>query len=117
MRSSPTLAPISARAIGAAQLIRPSVETRQEVRKALTAAPQFAQIDPPTQQELAHSLVRIAEAARLLAEEADKVRPAAPPRAAAMNAGDEFSCTDSTRECIRGGSRRSTVYWERWRFS
>jgi hypothetical protein len=72
-----------------AQLACPSAETRHEVRKALTAAPQFAEIDRPTQQEIAHSLVRIAEAARLLEHDAGK-----PPQTAqAMNAGDEFSGT------------------------
>lgn len=72
-----------------AQLARPSAETRHEVRKALTSAPQFAEIDRPTQQEIAHSLVRIAEAARLLEHDAGK--PAQTARA--MNAGDEFSGT------------------------
>lgn len=72
-----------------AQLACPSAETRHEVRKALTAAPQFAEIDRPTQQEIAHSLVRIAEAARLLEQDAGK--PAQTARA--MNAGDEFSGT------------------------
>jgi hypothetical protein len=71
------------------QLARPSAETRHEVRKALTAAPQFAEIDQPTQREIAHSLVRIAEAARLLDQEAAKPRQTA----RAMNAGDEFSGT------------------------
>jgi len=70
-----------------AQLASPSAETRREVRQALTAAPQFAEIDPPTQQEIAHSLVRIAEAAKLLEQDAGKP----PPTARAMNAGDEFS--------------------------
>ncbi len=93
----------------AAQLVRPSVETRHEVRKALTAAPEFARIDPPTQQELAYSLVRIAEAARLLAEDAERLQnPAAPskapvPAATAMNAGDEFSGTAVDR--IAGSTR------------
>lgn len=72
-----------------AQLAAPSAETRQEVRKALTAAPQFAEMDRPTQREIAHSLVRIAEAARLLEREADKP----PPTAQALNAGGEFSGT------------------------
>lgn len=72
-----------------AQLASPSAETRHEVRKALTAAPQFAEIDRPTQQEIAHSLVRIAEAARLLEHDAQKL----PQTARAMNAGDEFSGT------------------------
>ena len=98
----------------AAQLIRPSVETRHEVRKALTAAPQFAQIDPPTQQELAYSLVRIAEAARVLAEAAERPPAAAParaPAAVAMNAGEEFSGTAVDRIAGTPIEAREEAIW------
>ncbi len=84
-------------AVSAAQLARPSAEIRHRVRQALAGEPAFGQVDKPTRDELAHSLVRIAEAARLLEEAAGAV--AAPPgsapapQASAMSAGDAFSGT------------------------
>lgn len=83
----------------AAQLARPSAETRHQVREALTAAPEYHRIDPPMRREIAHELVRIAEAARLLEQDAGPRHPpavaarAGPASAAAMNAGSEFSGT------------------------
>lgn len=90
------------------ELARPSVETRCQVRDALAAAEEIAPLDAPTRTELAHALVRITEAAKLLEKEAcagpgpaepSPIQPArepeeapAPP-AAAMNAGEEFSGT------------------------
>ena len=92
-----------------AQLACPSAESRHEIRRALTSAPQFAELDQPTRQELAHSLVRIAEAVRLLEQDAGQVpspqpQPAPPPPVArALNAGSEFSGTAVDR--VAGATR------------
>ena len=84
------------------ELARPPGEIRDGVRQALTAASGFAQLDSGDRREIAHALVRIAHAARLLD---DAAAPAGRPRLArAMNAGDEFSGTAVDR--MAGTTRR-----------
>ena len=74
------------------ELARPPGEIRDGVRRALTAAQGFEQLDFNDRREIAHALVRIAHAARLLDDAA--AGPERRPRLArAMNAGDEFSGT------------------------
>ena len=76
-------------ASGHAALLEPPVAVRDGVRRALTAAPDFGGLDADDRRTIAHSLVRIAQAARLLeAEAGTAVRP---PTVRAMDAGDEFS--------------------------
>ncbi len=93
----------------AEQLAQPSAATRQGIKSVLSQADGFDGVDRPTRREIAHSLVRIAEAAKLLEEDIDAQRNSdapLPPQlndnesagdkkipAKAMNAGDAFSGT------------------------
>ena len=91
------------RAPDSSALARPPSEIRDGVKQALTAGEGFDRLDPDDRREIAHALVRIAHAARLLEDEA---RDAAPrrPAAHALNAGDEFSGTAVDR--MAGATRR-----------
>lgn len=98
--------PVSARA-----LERPPGELRQAVRESLLAAPEYVSLQEEERRAIAHSLVRIAHAARLLEEEGAIVPPPARNRGApttrAMNASDELggravdSMASTTRNMIR----------------
>ncbi|HEY5722407.1 MAG TPA: hypothetical protein VIT45_08800, partial [Allosphingosinicella sp.] len=79
----------------------PPPEVRAGIRDLLTSAPNYADVDREDRKAIAHSLVRIAHAASLLAEETkdEAGRPlppshlARPAVARAMNAGDQYSGT------------------------
>jgi hypothetical protein len=72
------------------ELARPPVEIRNGIREALSGAPGFDGLDSADRREIAHALVRIAHAAKLLEDEAGE--PAPTVRAVrALSAGDELS--------------------------
>lgn len=72
-------------------LASPPPALREGVRQALTAATQFDRLDAEDRREIAHALVRIAHAAKLLDDAASGPGGTAPVRA--MTAADDFSGT------------------------
>jgi hypothetical protein len=84
---------VSAGTVAAKTSERPPGELREAVRQTLTAEPIFARLDANARRAIAHSLVRIAHAARLLEDAAAMPAHAqtrAPPTGRAMSASDEL---------------------------
>jgi hypothetical protein len=90
-------------------LEQPPGQLREAVRQTLTAAPVFEALKAEDRRDIAHSLVRIAHAARLLEDEAGTSAPArarAAPPSRAMSASDELggqavaSMAGTTRKMI-----------------
>ena len=71
-------------------LASPPGELREAVRDSLQAEPAFAALRGDDQRAIAHSLVRIAHAAKLLEAESAAAPVAARPLTRAMNAGDQM---------------------------
>ena len=73
-------------------LTRPPGELRHAVRESLLAQPFYAALDPDDRRTIAHSLIRIAHAARLLDDETvvTPPKPRAQPAARVMSANDEL---------------------------
>lgn len=89
----------------AAALAQPPVDIRHGVREALISAAGFERLQAADRREIAHALVRIAHAAKLLEEESGvRAGPATPVVARALNAGDELSGTAVDR--MAGTTRR-----------
>lgn len=89
-------------AASTATLDHPPVAVRAAVRETLVAAPVYAELKEEERRDIAHALVRIAHAAKLLDDEAAPVS-ARPPVARAMNAADEYggSAVDSIAATTR----------------
>lgn len=82
---------MNARGDAALRLDQPPGELRHAIRESLLAAPDFAALDTDERRAIAHSLVRIAHAARLLDAETQPAVPRRPVLGRALNAGDELS--------------------------
>ena len=74
----------------ASPLARPPDHLRNDVKEALTAAPQFHGLDSEARRSIANSLVRIAHAAKLLEQEAGMPAAARAP-SRTLSAGSELS--------------------------
>lgn len=72
-----------------AALDHPPIAVRRAVRETLVATPNYSELKDTEKREIAHSLVRIAHAARLLDGEA-ALDQAGPSVVQAMNAADEY---------------------------
>jgi hypothetical protein len=102
---------VTAGSASATPLERPPCELREAVRRSLVAVPGYSKIEAEDQRAIAHSLVRIAYAARLLEDEAATAgahtQARTTPLSRAMNAGDELGgnavdrMAGTTRNMIR----------------
>jgi hypothetical protein len=81
---------VNASPSAATRLASPPGELRQAVRDSLQAEPAFAALQGEDQRAIAHSLVRIAHAAKLLEAESAAAPVAARPLTRAMDAGDHL---------------------------